>query len=137
RDRDPRDALGQQLPLHRLREHPQWRAPGRGRDHRLDVEGDIVTTLPAQRFVGESVKRSEDLRILTGTGRYVDDVQLPGMLHAAFLRSPLAHARITAIDVSAARDLPGVVLALAGDEVQALLAPDAPSPGLFGTAPVT
>jgi len=56
--------------------------------------------LPAQRFVGESVKRSEDKRILTGTGRYVDDIQLPGMLHAAFLRSPFAHARITGIDVS-------------------------------------
>ena len=45
----------------------------------------------------------EDVRILTGTGHYVDDVQLPGMLHAAFLRSPIAHGRITAIDVSAGR----------------------------------
>ena len=48
------------------------------------------------------------MRILTGTGSYVDDIQLPGMLHAAFLRSPLAHARILSVDVSAARQLPGV-----------------------------
>jgi CO/xanthine dehydrogenase Mo-binding subunit len=43
------------------------------------------------RLVGAKVQRVEDLRILTGRGRYVDDVQLPGMLHAAFLRSPVAH----------------------------------------------
>ena len=90
----------------------------------------------AQRFVGESVKRSEDLRILTGTGRYVDDIQLPGMLHAAFLRSPYAHARITAIDVAAARELPGVVAVWTGAEVQELLAPGAPALGMMGPAPV-
>ena len=60
----------------------------------------------AQRFVGESVKRSEDKRILTGTGQYVDDIQLPGMLHAAFLRSPIAHGRITSIDVNEAPSVP-------------------------------
>ena len=43
----------------------------------------------AERFTGASVKRSEDPRILTGTGHYVDDVRLPGMLHAAFVRSRL------------------------------------------------
>jgi carbon-monoxide dehydrogenase large subunit len=89
----------------------------------------------AQRFVGESIKRSEDPRILTGAGNYVDDVKLPGMLHAAFLRSPYAHARITGIDTSAARDLPGVVAVYTGQEVQDLLAPGAPSPGFFGPAP--
>ena len=97
---------------------------------------DVVRQPLAQRFVGESVKRSEDQRILTGTGNYVDDVQLPGMLHAAFLRSPIAHGRITAIDVSAAREVPGVVAVYDGAAMQGLLSEDAKPPGLFGPAPV-
>jgi aerobic carbon-monoxide dehydrogenase large subunit len=60
------------------------------------------------RFVGESVSRVEDKRILTGRGRYIDDVRLPRMLHAAFLRSPFAHAHIARIDSTAAKVLPGV-----------------------------
>src|SRR5205814_2777819 len=116
----------------RLPAKPPSRATRRGRTAMADT-----TTQPiAQRFVGESVKRSEDVRILTGIGSYVDDIQLPGMLHAAFLRSPLAHARILSVDVSAARQLPGVVVAMTGEDVQGLLAPSAPSPGIFGPAPV-
>ena len=95
-----------------------------------------MTAPVAQRFVGTSVKRSEDGRILTGAGRYVDDLQLPGMLHAAFLRSPVAHARIVGIDVSGAREVPGVVLALDGAEVQELLSPGAPAMGAMGPSPV-
>ncbi|MHB1444865.1 MAG: xanthine dehydrogenase family protein molybdopterin-binding subunit [Acidimicrobiales bacterium] len=90
----------------------------------------------AQRFIGESVKRSEDPRILTGTGHYVDDVQLPGMLHACFTRSPMAHARITSIDISAALAQPGVVAAFTGPQLQALVDPAAAPPGFFGPAPV-
>ena len=66
----------------------------------------------AERYTGASIKRSEDPRILTGLGRYVDDIKLPGMLHAAFVRSPLAHANVLSVDVSAARELPGVVAVL-------------------------
>ena len=66
-------------------------------------------TSAGHRFVGQRVARSEDARFLTGHGRYVDDITLPGMLHAAFARSDVARGRITAIDVSAARELPGVV----------------------------
>ena len=95
-----------------------------------------MTELTAQRYTGTSVPRSEDGRILTGAGRYVDDVQLPGMVHAAFLRSPTAHAEITSIDVSGARKAPGVLAALSGAEVQELLAPDAPPLGGMGTPPV-
>jgi aerobic carbon-monoxide dehydrogenase large subunit len=51
----------------------------------------------AGRFVGARVQRREDPRLLTGHGSYVDDIRLPGMLHAAFVRSPLAHARVTSI----------------------------------------
>ena len=53
-----------------------------------------MTTAMIGKLVGGSVERVEDGRILIGRGRYVDDVVLPGMLHAAFVRSPLAHARI-------------------------------------------
>jgi aerobic carbon-monoxide dehydrogenase large subunit len=67
-----------------------------------------VTEHTAGRFVGQSVKRREDPRLLTGHGAYVDDVVVPGMLHAAFVRSDLARARVTGIDVEAARALPGV-----------------------------
>ena len=55
------------------------------------------------RWIGKSMKRVEDPRLLTGKGKYLDDVVVPGMAHAAMLRSPFAHARIKSIDVSAAR----------------------------------
>src|SRR5713226_4397917 len=55
------------------------------------------------------VRRREDPRLITGAGEFVDDLRVPGCLHAAMLRSPHAHARIRAIDVSAARRVPGVV----------------------------
>jgi carbon-monoxide dehydrogenase large subunit len=75
----------------------------------------------AQRYTGTPVKRAEDPRILTGRGRYIDDVSLPGMLHAAFARSPFAHARITSIDTDAARELPGVVAVYTGAEMESRL----------------
>jgi carbon-monoxide dehydrogenase large subunit len=75
------------------------------------------------RTVGTSIQRVEDNRVLTGRGRYVDDVSLPGMVHAAFLRSPHPHARITGIDVSAAAAMPGVVAILTGADMQRLSNP--------------
>ena len=72
------------------------------------------------KLVGTKVHRVEDDRILTGRGRYLDDVQLPRLLHAAFLRSPLAHARILSIDVSAARQAPGVAGVFTGEDAVAL-----------------
>jgi len=77
----------------------------------------------AQRYTGSRIKRSEDRRILTGGGTYVDDINLPNMVHAAFLRSPLAHARIINIDTSAALDAPGVLAVYTGPEMEALLTP--------------
>jgi carbon-monoxide dehydrogenase large subunit len=67
-------------------------------------------------LIGFDVKRREDLRFLTGRGRYVDDIKLPNMLHCVFLRSPHAHARINSIDTSKALARPGVVGALTGFE---------------------
>jgi carbon-monoxide dehydrogenase large subunit len=71
-----------------------------------------VTGVPAARFIGRSVHRKEDRRLLTGHGQYVDDVVLPGMLVAAFLRSEVAKATIGKLDVTAASRLPGVVAVL-------------------------
>ena len=61
------------------------------------------------QYVGARVQRVEDARFLTGGNHYLDDIAVPGVLHAAFVRSPHAHARITAIDVAEARAVPGVV----------------------------
>jgi carbon-monoxide dehydrogenase large subunit len=66
-------------------------------------------------WLGKSVKRKEDDRFLQGRGTYVDDVKLPGMLHMAILRSPVAHARILSIDTSQAEALPGVVAVVTGE----------------------
>ena len=82
-----------------------------------------MTAIAAERYTGASIKRSEDPRILTGAGRYVDDIKLPGMLHAAFVRSPMAHARALSVDVSAARALPGVVAVLTGADLEAMTVP--------------
>jgi len=82
-----------------------------------------MTAIAAERYTGASIKRSEDPRILTGAGRYVDDIKLPGMLHAAFVRSPLAHGLVLSVDVSAARALPGVVAVLTGADLEAMTVP--------------
>jgi len=67
--------------------------------------------------VGRPLQRREDFRFLTGRGRYVDDINLPGTLHLAILRSPHAHAIITGLDLSAAKAAAGVRLALAGADL--------------------
>ncbi|GAB2986611.1 xanthine dehydrogenase family protein molybdopterin-binding subunit [Amycolatopsis acidiphila] len=84
-------------------------------------------------MIGKSVDRREDDRLLTGKGRYLDDLELPGTLHAAFLRSPHAHARILAVDAAAARQAPGVVAVFSGadlPEIQKPLAPKVMHPKL-------
>lgn len=70
------------------------------------------TTANRPKFFGAAVKRKEDPALLTGRGHFVDDLRLPGTLHAAFVRSAHAHAKIRGIDTSAARALPGVHLVL-------------------------
>src|SRR3970282_1897619 len=69
--------------------------------------------------IGQPVRREEDFRFLTGRSRYVDDIQLPHMLHGAVVMSPHAHARIRSVDASAARAMPGVALVLTGEDVKA------------------
>jgi carbon-monoxide dehydrogenase large subunit len=69
--------------------------------------------------VGRPRRRKEDARLLTGRTRWTDNLSRPGMLHVMFLRSPMAHARITRVDVSGARELPGVVAAFSGQDFAA------------------
>ena len=76
-----------------------------------------MTATATQKFVGQSVLRREDAALTTGRGTFVDDIAVPGALHLAVLRSPLAHARITSVDLTAARAHPGVVAAFSGAEL--------------------
>jgi len=78
----------------------------------------MTTTERPPKLIGEPIKRREDPRLITGQGTYVDDLQPAGTLHMAIVRSPYAHARVTRIDVSAARQAPGVVDVLTPDEVK-------------------
>ncbi|NDW06424.1 xanthine dehydrogenase family protein molybdopterin-binding subunit [Jiella pacifica] len=68
--------------------------------------------------IGAKVLRKEDRRFITGRGRYVDDMSVPGMKYAAFVRSPHAHAKINGIDTSAAEAMPGVIGILNGQQLQ-------------------
>ena len=74
------------------------------------------------KHFGARVTRSEDPVLLTGRGRFVDDIKLPGTLHACFVRSPHAHARIRAIDTQAARAISGVHAVLTADDLPARMA---------------
>jgi aerobic carbon-monoxide dehydrogenase large subunit len=83
-------------------------------------------------YVGQPLRRREDFRLLTGKGRYVDDIRAPGTLHMALLRSPHAHARISHVDLTLARAL-GVRLALSGADLVGKIGPIRPNWVLPGT----
>ena len=88
------------------------------------------------RNFGAPIKRNEDARLLCGQALFVDDVELPGLLHAAFLRSNVAHARIRSIDVTAARAREGVVAVYTADDLGDYWAPGpllVPPPPIVGT----
>ncbi|MCH2517413.1 MAG: xanthine dehydrogenase family protein molybdopterin-binding subunit [Dehalococcoidia bacterium] len=72
-------------------------------------------------YLGQSLKRAEDPRLITGQGSFVDDINLPGMLHVAVLRSPHAHARVKSIDTAAASSAPGVVAVLTAEDIEGVL----------------
>ena len=71
----------------------------------------------AEKYVGKSVKRTEDPRLIQGLAHYVDDIKLPDTLHAAFVRSMYAHAKLKSVDVSEALKAPGVVALYTGKEI--------------------
>jgi carbon-monoxide dehydrogenase large subunit len=80
-----------------------------------------IDTDPDVRPIGFGrLKRKEDPRFIRGAGQYVDDIKLPGMLHGAVLRSPLAHARILSIDTSAAQQHPKVHAVITGKDLEGL-----------------
>ncbi len=79
--------------------------------------------MAAPRFVGSEVKRLEDPRLIQGQAHYVDDVTLPGLLHAFLVRSPWAHARIASVDVSAAAKAQGVITVLTGKDLEGKVNP--------------
>ena len=74
------------------------------------------------QYIGQSVKRVEDQRFITGKGQYTDDITLPGMTYATFIRSPLAHANIKNIDLSAAKNAPGYVASFVGSDIPEAIA---------------
>ncbi|MCH2512655.1 MAG: xanthine dehydrogenase family protein molybdopterin-binding subunit [Chloroflexi bacterium] len=75
------------------------------------------------RIFGSGIRRREDPRLITGGATFTDDVQLPGMVHAAILRSPHAHAKINSIDAAAASEAPGVVAVYTGADTDGVLNP--------------
>jgi carbon-monoxide dehydrogenase large subunit len=95
-----------------------------------DRTGAMSLLAPSARLVGNRISRKEDPRLLTGAGRYVDDVVVPAMLHVAFARSDVARGRVVGIDASAARAADGVVAVLTAGELNSLLA------GPMGATPV-
>ena len=81
------------------------------------------TSPPIGDQIGRSAPRPNAPRLAAGRGRYVDDIQLPRMVHLAFLRSPYAHARIGAIDIAEAAAMPGVVRVLTGADIAEICKP--------------
>jgi aerobic carbon-monoxide dehydrogenase large subunit len=92
----------------------------------------LTTTIPglSGRYVGKGIRRLNDRRLVTGYGQFVDDVHIPGTLHAVFVRSPYAHAVIRGIDASKALDREGVVTVITGRDLPLLMKPLISSPGL-------
>jgi len=79
--------------------------------------------LGATKYIGARIARREDLRFLTGRTRYVDDIRLPRTVHAAFVRSPYAHAEVQAVRSDRAARLDGIVGVLTGEEAARLARP--------------
>jgi aerobic carbon-monoxide dehydrogenase large subunit len=88
------------------------------------------------RHIGSATPRKEDERLLTGRGCYIDDIAVPGALHACFVRSPHAHARIGAIDIQPAVELPGVVAVFTGQDLAAWTTRHRMAPPIDGLQPV-
>src|SRR5262245_49959506 len=77
-------------------------------------------------MLGLPIKRGEDPRLVPGSGAYLEDLALPGLVHLVFARSPYPHARLGRIDTSAARSMPGVLAVLTGPDVDAAIPNELP-----------
>src|SRR5712692_9868907 len=114
--------LRESLPLHRLRQHREIN-PARVAETGSLSRGSTTMareprTSPEIGGMGHSMKRKEDPRFIRGQGRYVDDIQLPGMLYMDIVRSPYAHATIKNIDTSQALKVPGVLAVITGRDLE-------------------
>ncbi|MFB4162295.1 xanthine dehydrogenase family protein molybdopterin-binding subunit [Alteribacillus sp. JSM 102045] len=89
----------------------------------------------SKKGLGASKKRKEDPKFLTGHGEFTDDLEKPGTLHLAILRSPHAHARIVELDISKAKQLQGVAAVLTGEEARQYMGPLAPTINIFNNVP--
>src|ERR1700732_1076438 len=127
---DTRASLRQLLPLHRISGYRR-----RDRNHRALAKGaQVMTRRPTDRetlsvldrpnsYIGKTVPRPNLDRLMQGRGLYVSDMELPRMAHVVFLRSPHAHAKIARIDPSAARQMPGIVAVVTGQELAKVITP--------------
>jgi carbon-monoxide dehydrogenase large subunit len=88
------------------------------------------------RYLNKAAPRTEDYRLLTGYGRYLDDIEIPGALHACFVRSPHAHARIVSVETRDAAAMPGVVSVITGRELAQWTTPFRVAPPVEGLKPV-
>src|SRR5947209_5444529 len=127
---DPRTSFRQLLPLHRLPSHHRRGGNHRARPRRtsaMTVTSANAETLPQlhrpNSYFGRSVPRPNLDRLMQGRGLYISDMELPRMANAVFLRSPHAHARILAVDASAALALPGVIAVVTGKDLVPLITP--------------
>jgi carbon-monoxide dehydrogenase large subunit len=91
---------------------------------------------PKLRHIGAALPRKEDLRFLTGHGRYVEDIEVPGALHACFVRSPHPHAKIRSIKTGEARNLKGVIAVYTGRDLAQWTTPLRMAPPIEGLHPV-
>ena len=87
------------------------------------MSGPLTVFDKPNSYIGRAVPRADANRLLEGRGKYVDDLQLPRMVHAAFLRSPYAHARINGFDLDEARASPGVVSVYTGTDFVGIVQP--------------
>src|SRR5215475_12297953 len=88
-----------------------------------DLPSELTALDRPNSYIGRAVPRPNLARLAQGRGQYVSDVTLPRMAHVAFVRSPYAHARITAIDAAAALAAPGVIAVVAGAELAGVITP--------------
>jgi carbon-monoxide dehydrogenase large subunit len=105
----------------------------------VDARGGHPATAEGERppgYVGAALSPREARKLVLGRGRYVGDVTAPGLLHAAFVRSPHAHARLLSIDAAAARRAPGIAAVLTGHDVARLTAPLRIAPPIEGLLPM-
>jgi carbon-monoxide dehydrogenase large subunit len=93
----------------------------------------MAMTAPLPKLMGQPVKRREDPRLITGTSQYVDDINLAGMLHLTFVRSPHGHAKVNGIDTAEALKVPGVVAIVTAKDLEGLVT--GPLPYEFGFEP--